>query len=50
MGSLDFLDRCGDFIEGIIPADGLELVLATLAHALERRLDATCAVNVLDLG
>ena len=47
---LDALDAIGDGVERLIPADLGELVRSALARALERRLDAPCAVDMLDLG
>ena len=40
----------GEVGRRLVPGDGDELVGAALAHALERRLDALGAVDVLDLG
>ena len=47
---LDGLEVLGDHLEGLLPADGLELAASPLAHALHGALNTRLAVDVLHLG
>ena len=47
---LNGLEVLGNHLEGLVPADGLELAAPALAHTLHGTLDAGVAVNVLHFG
>ena len=49
VGILRGLDKLGDLVERLVPADRLELTAPPLADALERRLHAALPVDVRDL-
>ena len=44
------LDLRGALFKSLVPADGNEFSRATLADALERRLDAGISIDMLDFG